>query len=83
MCITKNDRRRVYAFKLQCWRRLLSMPWTARSNQSVLKEISLEYSWEELMLKWKLQNFGHLMQRADSSEKTLMLGKIQGKRRRG
>ena len=59
------------------------MPWTARSNQSVLKEISLEYSWEELMLKWKLQNFGHLMQRADLFEKTLMLGKIEGMRKRG
>ena len=61
----------------------MSMPWTARSNQSVLKEISLEYSWEELMLKWKLQNFGHLMQRADLFEKTLMLGKIEGMRKRG
>ena len=61
----------------------MRVTWTARSNQSVLKEISLEYSWEELMLKWKLQNFGHLMQRADLFEKTLMLGKIEGMRKRG
>ena len=67
-----------------CWRRLLRLPWTARrSNQSILKEISPEYSLEGLMLKLKLQYFGHLMQRADSFEKTLMLGKIEGRRRRG
>ena len=67
-----------------CWRRLLRVPWTARrSNQSILKEISPEYSLEEMMLKLKLQNFGHLMRRADSLEKTLMLGKIEGKRRGG
>ena len=75
---------RIDAFELWCWRRLLRIPWTARrSNQSILKEISLEYSLEGLMLKLKLQNFGHLMQRADSLEKTLMLGKIEGRRRRG
>ena len=67
-----------------CWRRLLRVPWTARrSNQSILKEISAEYSLEGLMLKLKLQYFGHLMRRADSFEKTLMLGKIEGRRRRG
>ena len=72
------------AFELWCWRRLLRVPWTARgSNQSILKEISLEYSLEGLMLKLKLQHFGNLMQRADSLEKTLMLGKIEGRRRRG
>ena len=71
-------------FELWCWRRLLRVPWTARrSNQSILKEISPEYSLERLMLKLKLQYFGHLMQRADSLEKTLMLGKIEGRRRRG
>ena len=75
---------RMDAFELWCWRRLLRVPWTARrSNQSILKEISPEYSLEGLMLKLKLQYFGHLMQRADSSEKTLMLGKIEGGRRRG
>ena len=75
----KND-----AFEVWCWRRLLGVPWTAkRSNQSILKEISPEYSLEGLMLKLKLQNFGHLMQRTDSFEKTLMLGKIEGERRRG
>ena len=69
---------------LWCWRRLLRVPWTAkRSNQSILKEISPEYSLEGLMLKLKLQNFGHLMQRPDSFEKTLILGKIEGRRRRG
>ena len=69
---------------MQCWRRLLRVPWTARrSNQSILKEISPEYSMEGLMLKLKLQNFGHLMWRTDSFEKTLMLGKIEGGRRRG
>ena len=72
----------IYAFELWCWRRLLRVPWTARtSNQSILKEISPEYSLEALMLKLKLQYFGHLMQRADSLEKTLMLGKIEGRRR--
>ena len=75
---------RIDAFKLWCWRRLLRISWTAReSNQSILKEISPEYSLEELMLKLKLQYFGHLMQRTDSLEKTLMLGKIEGTRRRG
>ena len=72
------------AFELWCWRRLLRVPWTARrSNQSILKEISPEYSLEGLMLKLKLQSFGHLIQRTDSLEKTLMLGKIEGGRRRG
>ena len=72
------------AFELWCWRRLLRVPWTARgSNQSILKEISPEYSLEGLMLKLKLQHFGNLMQRADSMEKTLMLGKIKDGRRRG
>ena len=72
------------AFKLWCWRRLLRVPWTAkRSNQSILKEISTEYSLEGLMLKLKLQHFGHLMWRTDSLVKTLMLGKIEGRRRRG
>ena len=75
---------RIDAFELWCWRRLLRVPWTTRkSNQSILKEISLEYSLEGLMLKLKLQYFGHLMQRADSLEKTLILGKIEGRRRRG
>ena len=74
----------IDAFELQCWRRLLRVPWTARRlNQSILKEISPEYSLEGLMLKLKLQYFGHLMQRTDSLEKTLMLGKIEGRRRRG
>ena len=74
----------VMSDELWCWRRLLRVPWTARSsNQSILKEISSEYSLEGLMLKLKLQNFGHLMQRTDSLEKTLMLGKIEGRRRRG
>ena len=73
-----------WCFELWCWRRLLRVPWTAgRCNQSILKEISPEYSLEGLMLKLKLQYFGHLMQRADSFEKTLMLGKIEGRRRRG
>ena len=73
----------VDAFEVQCWRRLLRVPWTARrSNQSILKETSSEYSLEGLMLKLKLQYFGHLVQRADSLEKTLMLGKIEGRRRR-
>ena len=74
----------LIAFELWCWRRLLKVPWTARrSNQSILREISPEYSLEGLMLKLKLQYFGHLMRRADSFEKTLMLGKIEGGRRRG
>ena len=82
--IKKAESRRTDAFELWCWRRLLRVPWTARkSNQSILKEISPEYSLEELMLKLKLQYFGHQMQRADSLEKTLMLGKIEGRRRRG
>ena len=76
--------RRTDAFELWCWRRLLRVPWTARrSNQSILKEISPEYPLEGLMMKLKLQSFGHLMQRNDSLEKTLMLGKIEGRRRRG
>ena len=75
---------RIDGFELWCWRRLLRVPWTARrSNQSILKEISPEYSLEGLMLKLKLQNFGHLMRRNDSFEKTLMLVKIEGRRRRG
>ena len=82
--IKKAECRRIDAFELWCWRRLLRVPWTARrSNQSILKEVSPEYSLEGLMLKLKLQYFGHLMQRADSLEKTLMLGKIEGGRRRG
>ena len=82
--IKKAERRSIDAFELWCWRRLLEVPWTERrSNQSILKEISPEYSLEGLMLKLKLQYFGHLMQRAGSIEKTLMLGKIEGKRRRG
>ena len=80
----KVEHRRIDAFELWCWRRLLSVPWMARrSNQSIVKEISPEYSLEGLMLKLKLQYFGHLMQRSDSLEKTLMLGKIEGRRRRG
>ena len=80
----KAERRRVDVFELWCWKRLLRVPWTARrSNQSILKEISPEHSLEGLMLKLKLQYFGHLMQRTDSSEKNLMLGKIEGGRRRG
>ena len=82
--IKKAECWRSDTFELWCWRRLLRVPWTARrSNQSILKEISPEYSLEELMLKLKLQSFGHLMWRADSLEKTLMLGKIEGRRRRG
>ena len=82
--IKKAEHQRIDAFELWCWRRLLRVPWTARrSNQSVLKEISHEYSLEGLMLKLKLQYFGHLMQRVDSLEETLMLGKIAGRRRRG
>ena len=80
----KADCRRIDAFELWCWRRLLRVPWTARrSNQSILKEISPGCSLEGLMLKLKHQYFGHLMRRADSFEKTLMLGKIEGRRRRG
>ena len=79
--IKKAERRRIDAFKLWCWRRLLRVPWTARSNQSILKEISSEYSLEGLMLKLKLQYFSHLMGRANSLEKTLML--IEGRRRGG
>jgi len=81
--IKKAERRRIDAFELWCWRKLLRGPWTARSIQSILKEMSPEYLLERLMLKLKLQYFGHLMQRMDSFEKTLMLGKIEGRRRRG
>ena len=81
--IKKAECQRIDAFELWCWRRLLRVPWTTRSNQSILKEISPKYSLEGLMLKLKLQYFGHLMQRADSLEKTLILGKIAGRRRRG
>ena len=80
----KAERQRIDAFELWCWRRLVGVPWTARrSNQSILKEISPGCSLEGLMLKLKLQNFGHLMRRADSLEKTLMLGKIEDRKRRG
>ena len=82
--VKKAEPRRIDAFKLWCWRRLLRVPWTGRrSNQSILKEISPGYSLEGLMLKLKLQYFGHLMQRVDSLEKTLILGKIEGRRRKG
>ena len=82
--VKKAEHRRIDAFELWCWRRLLRVPWTARRcNQSILKEISPGCSLEGLMLKLKLQYFGRLMQRADSFEKTLMLGKIEGRRRRG
>ena len=82
--IKKAECQRIDAFELWCWRRLLKVPWTTRrSNQSILKEISPKYSLEGLMLKLKLQYFGHLMRRTDSLEKTLMLGKIEGRRRRG
>ena len=82
--IKKAKRRSIDAFELWCWRRLLRVPWTARrSNQSILREISPEYSLEGLMLKLKLQYFGHLMQRTDSFIKSLILGKIEGRRRRG
>ena len=82
--VKKAERQRIDAFELWCWRRLLRVPWTAgRSNQSILKKISPGCSLEGLMLKLKLQYFGHLMQRIDSFEKTLMLGKIEGGRRRG
>ena len=82
--VKKAEHRRIEAFKLWCWRRLLRVPWTARRfNKSILKEISPEYSLEGLMLKLKLQYSGYLMQRPDSLEKTLKLGKIEGGRRRG
>ena len=82
--IKKAERRRIETFELWCWRRLLRVPWTARrSNQSILKEISPEYSLEGLMLKLKLQYLGHPMRRTKSFEKTLMLGKTEGRRRRG
>ena len=82
--IKNAEHQRIDAFELWCWRRLLRVPWTARrSNQSILKEIRPEYSLEGLILKLKLQYFGHLMRRTDSLEKTLMLGKIEGGRRRG
>ena len=82
--VKKAEHRRIDAFEVWCWRRLLRVPWTARrSNRSILKEINPEYSLEGLMLKLKLQYFGHLMGRADSLEKTLMLGKIEVRRRRG
>ena len=82
--IKKAEHRRIDAFELWCWRRLLRVPWTAkRSNQSILKKITPEYSLEGLVLRLKLQFFGHLMRRTDSFEKTLMLGKIESRRRRG
>ena len=82
--IKKAEHQRIDAFELRCWRRLLTVPWTVRrSNKSILKEISPEYSLEGLILNVKLQYFGHLMQRTDSLEKTLMLGMIEGRRRRG
>ena len=82
--IKKTEGQRINAFELWCWRRLLRIPWTARrSNQSILNENSPEYSLEGLMLKLKLKYFGHLMQRPDSFEKTLILGKIEGRRKRG
>ena len=81
--IKKTELQRIDAFELWCWRKLLRVPWMARSNQSILKEINPVYSLEGLMLMLKLQYFDHLMRRADSLEKTLMLGKIKGRRRRG
>ena len=82
--VKKAERQRIDVFELWCWRRLLKVPWTARrSNQSILKEISPGYSLEEMMLKLKLQYFGHLMRRVDSLEKTLILGGIAGRRRKG
>jgi len=82
--IKQAEHQRIDAFEPWCWKRLLRVPWTARrSNQSILKEISLEYSLEGLMLKLKLQSFGHLVRRVDSLEKTLMLGKFEGGRRKG
>ena len=84
LSIKKVELQRIDGFELWCWRRLVRVPWTARrSNQSILKEINPEYSLEGLILKLKLQYFGHLRQRADSLEKTLMLGKIEGRRGRG
>ena len=81
--VKKPERQRIDVFELWCWRRLLRVPWTAgRSNQSILEKINPEYSLEGLMLKLKLQYFGHLMRRADSFEKTLMLGNIEGRKRR-
>ena len=80
--VKKTESQRADAFKLWCWSRLLRVPWTARSNQSILREISPEYSLEGLMLKLKLQYFGHLMQTANSLEKSLMLGKIEGRKKR-
>ena len=79
--IKKAEHQRIDAFELWCWRRLLRVPWAMRSNQSIRKEISLEYSLEELMLKLKVEYFGHMMQKANSLEKTLMLGKVERKRR--
>ena len=82
--VKKAECRRIDAFELWCWRRLLRVPWTARrSNQSILKEVGPRCSLEGMMLKLKLQYFGHLMQKADSTENTLMLGKTEGRRRRG
>ena len=82
--IKKAEHRKIHAFELWCWRKLLRVPWTARrSNQSILKEINPEYSSEGLILKWKVQYFDHLIRRTDSLEKTLMLGGIGGRRRRG
>ena len=81
--IKKAEHLRIDAFELWCWRRLFRVPWTARTSQSILKEISPEYSLEGLMLRLKLQHFGHLMRRNDLLEKTLILGKIEGRRRRG
>ena len=81
--LKKAERQRIDAFELWCWRRLLKVPWTARSNQSILRETNPEYSLEGLMLKLKLQYFGHLMRTDDSLEKSLMLEKIEGRRRRG
>ena len=82
--VKKVERQRIDAFELWCWRRLMRVPCTAkRSNQSIVREISPEYSLERVILKLKLQYFGHLMQRADSFEKTLMMGKIEGRKRRG
>ena len=84
LLISRIEQQRIDTFELWCWRRLLGVPWTARrSNQSILKEISPDYSLEGLTLKLKLQYFGHLMQRTDSFEKNLMLGVIKGRRRRG
>ena len=80
--LKKAEHQRIDAFKLWCWKRLLRVPWTTRSNQSILKEINPEYSLEGLLLKLKLQYFGHLMQRANPLEKTLMLGKIEGRTKR-